>query len=101
LTAGEKLEQARRAAAELGLLLDDLDRLAVSLRAAARLLSVSHGQVEKLVARGELGAFRVGRSVRIDLVELVAFVDRNRQAPSGVAARSPRARAIELIDEAE
>lgn len=98
MTAGEKLERARRVAAELGLPLDDLDRLAVSLRAAARLLSVSHRQVEKLVARGELAAFRVGRSVRIDLVELVAFVDRNRKAPSGVAARSPRARAIELID---
>jgi excisionase family DNA binding protein len=100
LTAGAKLEQVRRVAAELGLALDGLDRLAVSLRSAARLLSVSHSQVEKLVARGELGAFRVGRSVRIDLVELVAFVDRNRKAPSRVAARSPRARAIDLIDRA-
>ncbi len=98
MTAGERLERARRVAAELGLALDDVDCLAVSLRGAARLLSVSQSQVEKLVARGELAAFRVGRSVRIELVELVAFMERNRKAPTGVAARWPRARAIDLID---
>lgn len=80
MTLGEKLEHARRMAAELGIPLDGMDRLAWSLRVAARLLSVSHSQVEKLVARGELVAFRVGRSVRVEVVELVAFMDRNQKA---------------------
>jgi excisionase family DNA binding protein len=94
----EKLERARRIVTELGLSLDGLDRLAVSPRTAAQLLSVSHSQVEKLVARGELAAFRVGRSVRIELAELVAFMDRNRKGRRGVRQRSIRARAIDLIE---
>jgi excisionase family DNA binding protein len=98
MTAAEKLEHARRLAAELGLSLEGLDRLAVPPHTAARLLSVSHSQVEKLVANGELPAFRVGRSVRIELVELVAFMERNRRARKVREDRSVRARAIELIE---
>jgi excisionase family DNA binding protein len=98
MTAAEKLEHARRLAAELGLPLDGLDRLAVPPRTAARLLSVSNSQVEKLVANGELPAFRVGRSVRIELVELVAFMERNRRARRVRGDRSVRVRAIELIE---
>jgi excisionase family DNA binding protein len=75
----DKLEHTRRLAAELALPLDGLDRLAVPQRVAARLLSVSISQIEKLVARGELPALRVGRSVRIELVDLIATV-RNRLA---------------------
>jgi excisionase family DNA binding protein len=101
MTPAEKLEHARRIAAELGLSLDGLDRLAVSPRTAARLLSVSHSQVEKLVARGELAGFHVGRSVRIEVVELVAFMERNRKRRSALRTRSLRARAIELIERAE
>lgn len=62
MTAGERLEHVRRLAAELGLPLDGLDRLVVPPRLVARLLSVSHSQVEKLVARGELPAAWVGAS---------------------------------------
>lgn len=98
MTVGERIEHARRLAAELGLPLDGLDRLAVPPRLAARLLSVSHSQVEKLVARGELPAFRVGRSVRIELVELVDFMDRNRRTRKDFRASSTRARAIGLIE---
>jgi len=100
MNAAEKVEHARQRAVELGLPLAGLDCLAVSLRIAARLLSVSHSQVEKLVARGELPAFQVGRSVRIELVELVAFIERNRKVRTGPRARPLRARAIELIDKA-
>lgn len=98
MTPGEKLACARRLAAEVGVPLDGMDRLAVSMRMAARLLSVSHGQVEKLVARGELAAFRVGRSVRVEVVELVAFMDRNQKARRNCPPPSVRARAIELIE---
>lgn len=97
MTPGEKLEHARRLAAELGLPLDGLDRLAVSPRLVARLLSVSHSQVEKLVARGELPAFRVGRSVRVELLELVAFMDRNLRTRKDFR-ESARAKAIDLIE---
>lgn len=98
MTAGEKLEHARRIAAELGITLDGMSRLAVPLRTAARLLSVSHSQVEKLVARGELATFRVGRSVRVEVVELVAFMDRNQKACKDARQPSARARAIDLIE---
>lgn len=98
MTANEKLEHARRIAAELGIPLDGMDRLAFSLRVTARLLSVSHSQVEKLVARGELSAFRVGRSVRVEVVELVAFMDRNRKHRNDAEKVSVRARAIALIE---
>jgi excisionase family DNA binding protein len=98
VTPSEKLEHARRIAAELGIPLDGMSRLAVPLRTAARLLSVSHSQVEKLVARGELAAFRVGRSVRVEVVELVAFMDRNRKHRNDSEKVSVRARAIALIE---
>jgi len=98
MTATETLEHARRLAAELGFPLDGLDRLAVSPRMAARLLSVSLSQIEKRVASGELRAFRVGRSVRIELMELVAFIERNRKKRDGRRKPSVRARAIDLIE---
>jgi excisionase family DNA binding protein len=98
VTTGEKLGQARRLAAELGLPLHGLDRLAVSPRAVARLLSVSHSQVERLVARGELPAFHVGRSVRVELVELVSFIERNRKHRKARENRSLHARAIDLLE---
>jgi excisionase family DNA binding protein len=98
VTPGEKLDHARRLAAELGLPLDGLDRLAVSPRVVARLLSVSHSQIEKLVARGDLPAFHVGRSVRIGLVDLVEFMERNRKHRKPRELRSLQARAIELIE---
>jgi excisionase family DNA binding protein len=98
MTVAEKLEQARRLAAELGLPLDGLDRLAVPARLAASLLSVSHSQIEKLVAQGDLPAFQVGRSVRIEMVELVAFIERNRRQHKDFGGQSVHARAIDLIE---
>lgn len=98
MTPGEKLDYARRLAVELGVPLEGLDRLAVSPRVVARMLSVSHSQVEKLVAKGELPAFQVGRSVRVELVDLVHFIERNRKHPKEREMRSLRARAIELIE---
>lgn len=98
MTPSEKLEHARRIAAELGIPLDGMDRLALPLRMVARLLSVSPSQVEKLVARGELAAFRVGRSVRVEVVELVAFMDRSQRPRKDARQPSARARAIDLIE---
>jgi len=98
VTPGEKLDQVRRLAAELGLPVDGLDRLAVPPRVVARLLSVSHSQVEKLVAQGDLPAFQVGRSVRIGLVDLVEFIERNRKNRRARDMRSLQARAVELIE---
>lgn len=98
MTTSEKLDGARRLAAALGTRCDGIDRLAVPLRVVACLLSVSHSQVEKLVARGELPAFHVGRSVRVEIFELVAFMDRNRRAARAVEKPSVRARAIGLIE---
>ena len=42
-------------------------RLAVSMREAAGMLSISERSVWTLVNRGELRSFRVGRSVRIPI----------------------------------
>lgn len=98
MKAAEKLEHARRLGTEMGLPLAGLDCLAVSLRTAARLLSVSHSQVEKLVARGELPAFRVGRSVRVELVEVVEFIERNRRVRNPCPHQPLLARAVDLIE---
>ena len=59
---------------------------------------MSHSQVEKLVARGELPAFHVGRSVRVELVELVSFIERNRKHRKARENRSLHARAIDLLE---
>jgi hypothetical protein len=40
----------------------------------------------------------VGRSVRIELVDLIAFMERNRKARKVSRTRSARTRAIELIE---
>jgi hypothetical protein len=45
-------------------------------------------------------AFQIGRSVRVELVELVAFIERNRRVRKQRRHRPLRARAIDLIDRA-
>lgn len=96
--AAAKLEHTRRLLAQQGVPVEALDRLAVSPRVAARLLAVSPSMVEKLVGSGELPAFNVGRAVRIELVELVEFMERNRKVGRPAAPRSARARALALLD---
>ena len=96
--AAEALEHARRILAREGIPIELVDRLAVSPRVAGKLLSVSLGMVEKLISSGELPAFQVGRAVRIEVVDLVLFMRRNRKIPRNPGSTSLRARALDLID---
>ncbi len=57
--------------------------LLLDYREAARLLAVSERTVWSLVAKGELPAVRIGRAVRIDRRDLVAWVDRQKSAGGG------------------
>jgi excisionase family DNA binding protein len=61
---------------------DDLDPalppLLVSVQNAARLLAVGRTTVYELIASGELETIRIGRSRRVPLVALQAFVMRRR-----------------------
>jgi excisionase family DNA binding protein len=98
MTASERLERARRLAAETGIPLAGVDRLAVSPRIAARLLSLSLSMVEKLIARGDIPAFHAGRVVRVELVDLVEFMERNRKVPRAGEDGPLRERAVALIE---
>ncbi len=46
---------------------------------AARLLSISPRSVRAMVADGRLPCVRIGRSVRIAVADLAAFVERQRR----------------------
>ena len=56
----------------------EVPRLLVSVQNAARLLAVGRTTVYELIASGELEAIRIGRSRRIPLAVLQAFVMRRR-----------------------
>ena len=98
LTAAERLEQARRACQEIGVGMDDLNALAVRYSTVARLLSISVRKVQKLVAGGELAVVEIG-GPRIELVELVDFMDRHRVRRGPGHDDSMRARARALLEE--
>jgi len=97
-SSAERLEHARSVLAESGLVLSDGDRLAVPPRRVAQLLSISPSMVGKLIASGELPAFRAGRSVRVQLIDLVEFMDRNQRVAAQRDQVSLRARAMALLD---
>lgn len=46
---------------------------------AAAFLNVSERTVKRLVARGALGSVRVGKALRFEHRELIAFLSRNRR----------------------
>jgi excisionase family DNA binding protein len=48
--------------------------LAVDGREAARLMGISHGMVKVLVDRGELPSFKIGRSRRILVAAINAYI---------------------------
>jgi len=97
-TAADKLEHVRRVGAEIGVPMDCLNTLAVPPKVAAKLLSISHSMVEKLIREGELPCFNVGRLTRIELTELVEFIEANRRAPRRTGDTSKRRQAIDLIE---
>lgn len=98
LTVAERIEQARRACQEIGVGMDDLSALAVEYATVARLLSISYRKVQKLVAVGELAVVDVG-GPRIELVEIVDFMDRHRVRRGPAPDESKRAQAHALLDE--
>lgn len=59
---------------------------------AGKLLGVSSRTVWNFVDRGELLAVRFGNSVRIDPVDLRAFIDRSKHGPIRSATKEEGAR---------
>jgi excisionase family DNA binding protein len=53
--------------------------LLVSVRSAARILAVGRTTVYELIAAGELETIHIGRSRRVPMAELEAFVQRQRR----------------------
>lgn len=54
----------------------------LSLRDAAAALSLSHWTVRELIWRGDLPSVRVGRRILVDVRDLDAFIERNKQTES-------------------
>jgi excisionase family DNA binding protein len=63
------------------------DRLLVTIREAALVLSVGRTTVYRLIWTGELTPIYIGRSVRLAVDELEAFVDGRRAIDGDVEAR--------------
>ena len=102
MSAAEKLEYARSVCAEIGVPLSHLNVLAVDVPTAGRLLGeVSPSTVKRLIAAGELSAFKVANCTRIELTELVDFMERNRVSGSSRKPASARARAVAFLDGAD
>ncbi|TVQ63033.1 MAG: DNA-binding protein [Phycisphaerales bacterium] len=59
----------------------------LNYRQAAERLGVSERTLWALVARDELPTVRIGRSVKIDPVDLEAFIQRGKQKAQGGGAR--------------
>lgn len=50
-------------------------KLAYTVDEAAEMLSISRAQAYRLIDRGDLGSFKIGRSRRVSAEQLVDFVD--------------------------
>jgi excisionase family DNA binding protein len=61
--------------------------LAVDVRGAARLLSLSRSTILNMADRGELTRIRMGRSVRYSTRELADLIEERRRSASQGAAR--------------
>jgi excisionase family DNA binding protein len=98
-TAIERLEHARRVCADAGVPLDCIGTLAVDYETAGRLLGgFSIRTIRQLVADGRMVAFRVGGSPRVELTELLDFIERNRVHSQCRPTRSLQVRAREALD---
>jgi excisionase family DNA binding protein len=52
--------------------------LAVDMKEAARLLSISDDTLGRLIAAGEIATFKIGALRRIEVAELRAFIARRK-----------------------
>ena len=98
MSAAEKLEHVRETCAQIGVPLDMLNSLAVDSRKAGQLLDVSEKTIRRLIHTGELHAFKIGSNTRIELAELVDFMERNRIRDIVSDTPLRRARALEALD---
>ena len=57
-------------------------RLSATIRASSEATGYSENYLRLLIARGDLAAIRVGRSVRIRIADLEDFLNRHRVAGS-------------------
>ena len=55
-------------------MVDEDDRILVSVKEAARLLDVNEITIRRLIQRGELSAMKVGRALRVHRPSLEAWV---------------------------
>jgi excisionase family DNA binding protein len=86
--------ELRRAAAACEDALRDYyqaDRLLLRLDTAATALDTPRETVRAWIRSGELAAVRVGRAVYVAREDLVAFVERHREAPATPGPRMARA----------
>lgn len=69
---------------------EQLERLLLRARDAAKLLSISERTVWQLTHEGKLASVRFGRTVRYDVHDLQAFIAAQRQTggqPASISAR--------------
>ena len=60
----------------------------ISVVEAAEIMGLSRSMVYELLAEGRLPSIRIGRTRRIDVADLDAFIDRHR-VPATTAAPTP------------
>ena len=98
MSAAEKLEEARAACARIGVPIDMLNNLAVDIDKASKLLDVSRRTISRAIENGEIITFKIGSLTRIELTELVDFIERNRGAARRAEARPGGTRALRALD---
>lgn len=76
--AARKLEQVRRVARDIGVPMDTAGHLAISVPRAARLLDMSVPTFKKLLAEEGIAVLQLGRSLRIDVLDLIDLMERNK-----------------------
>ncbi len=95
----DRLDHARSVCADAGVPLDCIGTLAVDYETAGRLLGGSSIRtIRQLVADRRMVAFRIGGSPRIELTELLDFMERNRIHSRYHPTRSLSDRAKEALD---
>lgn len=56
--------------------------LLLTVREAAEVLSIGRSTLYELISAGEIEVVHIGRSARVPVAALVAFVDRRSEAPA-------------------
>ena len=84
--SAQKLELLRRYADEAGIIVDCVDRLAIAIPRAARMIDVSPKTLKRLLAEHNVPVIDLGpRCERILTTDLVDFLWERRRAASGSA----------------